>query len=226
MASLIFDTVLIGVSKPTVFDISVDSIGFSGRSRCRRRSRKLNRIRYPLAGFIVNGCLMKNVPWFLWSGLFVVLGLVARPNLFGWAALLFAALLVWPLIWARRGAAGKQTFDKTRIFAAVLLTAFFGFATYEKVKSGNPIENAVGRLMLDPSTAQYRGVKIGSSGITCGEVNGKNVFGAYAGFREFVVVDGQAAIMPESRTGLSVQEQTEYLKEVSSFYRTQRKCYE
>lgn len=40
----------------------------------------------------------------------------------------------------------------------------------------------------DPNSADFRGVRR-VSGAWCGEVNGKNLMGAYIGFRQFVAVD-------------------------------------
>jgi hypothetical protein len=43
----------------------------------------------------------------------------------------------------------------------------------------------------DPRGAQYRGLFVSQSdalSILCGEVNGKNVYGAYVGFRKFYAV--------------------------------------
>lgn len=50
------------------------------------------------------------------------------------------------------------------------------------------VRNGVGELLKDPSSAQVRKVRIveGHSGpFLCGEVNGKNSYGAYAGFTQF-----------------------------------------
>lgn len=50
--------------------------------------------------------------------------------------------------------------------------------------------------LRDPSSAQYRNVAA-RAGAVCGEVNGKNAYGAYAGFKHFIVYDGAVTIEPE-----------------------------
>lgn len=44
---------------------------------------------------------------------------------------------------------------------------------------------AVKTQLFDSDSAKFRNLYISSSGVVCGEVNAKNRFGAYAGFRMF-----------------------------------------
>lgn len=49
-------------------------------------------------------------------------------------------------------------------------------------------KEAVARDLIDPSSAQFRDVKLSDDGFTvCGEINGKNRLGAYVGFMPFMV---------------------------------------
>lgn len=48
----------------------------------------------------------------------------------------------------------------------------------------NEAQEAVARDLRDPSSAQFRDVKIYPKYV-CGEINGKNGMGAYAGFTRF-----------------------------------------
>ena len=54
---------------------------------------------------------------------------------------------------------------------------------------GQSLEDAaisvVREKMLDPDAAQFRGVEKRGEWTVCGEVNGKNRFGAYVGFKKF-----------------------------------------
>lgn len=51
--------------------------------------------------------------------------------------------------------------------------------------------------MRDPASAQFRAVKVRKSGAVCGEVNAKNGYGGYVGFREFVVTPtGEVLVDP------------------------------
>lgn len=52
-------------------------------------------------------------------------------------------------------------------------------------------QRAVAERQLDPTSVQFRNVRRGRDAI-CGEVNGKNRFGAYVGFSRFIVAgDGR-----------------------------------
>lgn len=77
----------------------------------------------------------------------------------------------------------------------------------------------VAHHMRDPSSAQFREVralkqKDGSVAV-CGEVNGKNAYGGYAGFQKFVVHGGDVHIQSDSvdfTNASEVTEQTEALR--------------
>ncbi|GAA4714883.1 hypothetical protein H9L13_05015 [Sphingomonas lutea] len=54
-------------------------------------------------------------------------------------------------------------------------------------------KRAVAKLLLDPSSAQFRNVQVRGQYV-CGEINGKNRMGGFVGFTRFVVqLDGQEA---------------------------------
>lgn len=53
--------------------------------------------------------------------------------------------------------------------------------------------------LRDPASAQFRDVRMNGEAV-CGEVNGKNGFGAYAGFRHFVVSDRTVTLEPDLPT--------------------------
>lgn len=51
--------------------------------------------------------------------------------------------------------------------------------------------------LRDPGSAQFRDLKkVGET--VCGEVNGKNAYGAYAGFKHFIVDAGAVTMEPET----------------------------
>ena len=62
------------------------------------------------------------------------------------------------------------------------------------------------------------------SNATCGEVNGKNAFGAYAGFKPFIYENGNVRIEPDAPVGSDVQRQTSYNKELTEFTKAQIRC--
>lgn len=51
----------------------------------------------------------------------------------------------------------------------------------------------VARDLKDPASAQFRDVHANGPAV-CGEINSKNSYGAYVGFRRFVVIDGRARV--------------------------------
>lgn len=50
---------------------------------------------------------------------------------------------------------------------------------------------AAASRLKDPSSAQFRGDYITSIGSVCGEINGKNGFGAYSGFERYMSSKGK-----------------------------------
>lgn len=72
--------------------------------------------------------------------------------------------------------------------------------------------------LRDPASAQFRNVKSVTNGAgraVCGEINGKNAYGGYAGFQDFVVADGRAWLQTgadASSTLAELDAETEALK--------------
>lgn len=62
---------------------------------------------------------------------------------------------------------------------------------------------AVADQLKDPSSAQFKDVRRVDDAV-CGEVNGKNSFGAYSGFQRFFVVDGQEPVLEPSDPGAAL----------------------
>lgn len=52
-------------------------------------------------------------------------------------------------------------------------------------QSVNKAKEAVSNSLKDPGSAQFRNVRIGRGSVVCGDVNGKNSYGGYVGFRPF-----------------------------------------
>lgn len=84
---------------------------------------------------------------------------------------------------------------KTPIFGEAYATRAYGkelrqAERNEKLGISNDIfdaEETVRRTMKDPSSAQFKGSRKGKNNTICGQVNGKNSFGAYSGFERFIV---------------------------------------
>jgi hypothetical protein len=88
----------------------------------------------------------------------------------------------------------KSQLDR-RSSIAVLLSAVAIGCSNESA-SENPeiaLKRVVAQNLKDPDSAQFRSLylhKTKKRHILCGEVNGKNAFGGYGGFKPFVVVGG------------------------------------
>ena len=62
-------------------------------------------------------------------------------------------------------------------------------------------QRAVADSLKDPMSAQFRNVRMvpyGPGSVICGEVNGKNSYGGYVGFKRFVASASQSEIVHES----------------------------
>ncbi|HEY0414566.1 MAG TPA: hypothetical protein VGD66_15640 [Allosphingosinicella sp.] len=59
------------------------------------------------------------------------------------------------------------------------------------------------QYLFDPFSAQYQRVRLGRKGAVCGQYNGKNRYGAYTGFKDFVVPkDADVVYASTSNDGL------------------------
>ncbi len=85
------------------------------------------------------------------------------------------------------------------------------------------VQEAVAAQLRDPSSAEFRDLTIGENS-SCGEVNGKNGFGAYSGFREFVYARGVVLFEPEQPSGFNVARQTAFYEAQAKFFRFKRNC--
>lgn len=65
-------------------------------------------------------------------------------------------------------------------------------------KASKEAKSLIADTFKDPSSAQFRNLKITSDGrIVCGEVNGKNSYGGYTGFKAFYAVWQSGTVMVE-----------------------------
>jgi hypothetical protein len=89
-------------------------------------------------------------------------------------------------------------------FTALATLAFAGCSL---PSSTEPAKAAVRDILKDPASAQFRNVYVQKTGVTCGQVNAKNAFGGYVGFRGFAVdQEGRAVIDGEEDGGWAVGE--------------------
>lgn len=58
-------------------------------------------------------------------------------------------------------------------------------------------ESLVAYTLRDPDSAQFRNSRLTGRGAVCGQVNGKNGFGAYTGFTGYIVIGRSPTIKKE-----------------------------
>lgn len=67
----------------------------------------------------------------------------------------------------------------------------------EKIEEMNRVslgENKLKDSLKDPSSAEIKNSRSGKSGVTCGEVNAKNSFGAFTGYKNFIQIGSTTLI--------------------------------
>ncbi|WP_156314171.1 hypothetical protein [Brevundimonas sp. DS20] len=71
-------------------------------------------------------------------------------------------------------------------------------------------QKRVAEQLRDPASAQFRASRV-NDGWVCGEVNGKNAYGAYAGFQRFVTGPNVVSLEPTG-TGEDDKEAKRYFE--------------
>lgn len=62
------------------------------------------------------------------------------------------------------------------------------------------LKEKIANTLRDPMSAQFRNLQVtASKSALCGEINAKNAFGGYVGFRRFVASDDESAIEGERK---------------------------
>jgi hypothetical protein len=90
-------------------------------------------------------------------------------------------------------------------------------------------KRAVEFLLKDPDSAEFRSVRESAKRYVCGEVNAKNSFGAYTGFRRFAVDVSESGTVPSIDLGgvspnAKGAERAAQLGQQASFDDLWRKC--
>lgn len=82
---------------------------------------------------------------------------------------------------------------KTFVRSTIVVLALAGFSATAAQPSARAKLRAISK---DPDSLQFRNERVSrtDSTITCGEMNGKNSFGAYVGFRRYIVSTGTILI--------------------------------
>jgi len=100
-----------------------------------------------------------------------------------------------------------------------------------KPKQVADAEEAVRFQLVDPKSADFRNLFVSKSGVVCGEVNSKNRFGGYVGFRAFFydAAAKDAEIDPNENLSPAAHKMfgnvTDYLMDTDKFIRLRnQKC--
>ena len=113
-----------------------------------------------------------------------------------------------------------------KVLAVVTISAVVTFLTLGSgifEPSYNDVKDQVAAQLKDHAIAQFRDI-YGSGNTHCGEVNARNSFDAYTGFKPFVVQGGTVMLEPVMPPGANVTEQADYYEEQTRFMRLQRAC--
>lgn len=82
---------------------------------------------------------------------------------------------------------GVLAWSAAVVCAALALTGLSYVATAD-MRLEYAAKKSVAKMMLDPDAAQFRSLRVLADGYSvCGQVNGKNRFGAYVGYQWFIV---------------------------------------
>lgn len=111
------------------------------------------------------------------------------------------------------------------LLAGSAVLAYFAFGAGLFEPQHDHIKEAVAAQLRDPSSAEFREIIEGQN-TACGQVNAKNSFGAYAGFRNFVYHRGSVLLEPEESAGFNTQQLSQFYEDQVRFFRLQRACEE
>lgn len=90
-------------------------------------------------------------------------------------------------------------------------------ASYDTAKKDSDkalalVKTAMESYLFDPVTAQYSYVKRGRGGAVCGRFNAKNRYGAYIGFRDFVLTSDGRIVSSNTVGGISASSDSSYIQ--------------
>jgi hypothetical protein len=118
-----------------------------------------------------------------------------------------------------------NTAKELGLMAASAVLTFLALDSGMFDPSYDHIKAQVAAELRDPSSAQFRNIREGTE-VACGEVNAKNAFGAYTGFRKFTYRGGITLLEPEQSPGFNTQQLTQFYEDQARFARNQIKCHE
>ena len=72
----------------------------------------------------------------------------------------------------------------------------------ESSKAKSLAAAALQKVLFDPESVRFLDLRMGKGGAVCGKYNAKNRYGAYVGFRDFVVTSGGYSVTSDSNNGI------------------------
>lgn len=97
---------------------------------------------------------------------------------------------------------GKAAVSVTAVSALLAATAaFYGLLRYAEWNEVRQYRSRLASLLRDPDAARYHSERLvtNSSGKSlCGQVNARNAFGGYVGYRAFIVTHDAVLLAPDA----------------------------
>ena len=73
------------------------------------------------------------------------------------------------------------------------------------------VKKVMESYLFDPTSAQFRNVKAGRDGSACGSYNAKNRYGAYVGFKDFVLTSDNRIVASDTNGGIAASSNAEFI---------------
>jgi len=99
----------------------------------------------------------------------------------------------------------KKTDRTPLIIVGVIIACVVAWPQYQKWSEHQNAKALVLASLKDPASAQFRNLRKNFNGV-CGEVNAKNAFGGYTGFKTFEVAADGKVFMEQDAVGLEKKE--------------------
>lgn len=74
------------------------------------------------------------------------------------------------------------------------------------------VKEVMEQYLFDPSSATYKGIKLGKGSSICGQYNAKNRYGAYVGYKDFVVTGDKTLVASDTNGGIESSSNPEYVQ--------------
>lgn len=90
--------------------------------------------------------------------------------------------------------------------------ATYGKRVQETAVALMRVKKAMDPYLFDPDSAQYRDLHPGRGGASCGMYNAKNRYGAYVGFKDFVMTGDGRIVTSNTSGGIEASSDIDYIQ--------------